>query len=51
MNRPVSCSDFGREIPLRDKNGFNVTNFLMSGSQETVKEIDDRQLQEDPKNK
>lgn len=35
MNRPVSGSDFGYEIPLKDTNYLQTIN----GSQETVREL------------
>lgn len=39
MNRPISGSDFGYEIPLKE------TTFLqtITGSQETVRELDHQQ--------
>ncbi|XP_055685880.1 sodium channel protein 60E isoform X1 [Lutzomyia longipalpis] len=43
LNRPISGSDFGLDIPLNPKGHLQP----ITGSQETFREVDDRQFRED----
>lgn len=43
LNRPISGSDFGLDIPLNPKGHLQP----ITGSQETFREVDDRQFPED----